>query len=304
VGSSDLFLATDDSNPSAHDIAISVVFGDATRQLLSPLSLEMTTGMGMTRDVTPVRALPGRFCPARGPGGLTAVGVDQNTVSLWLASNLLEITRNSSDTLSYWELVGGQNALLAGLPLDPTCMELTVADVDQDGVDEVVGIEVAGSDPSCQPGRGMVIHFPSCVPAVSTFSPVSGSSPISVRAYSAPLEPSIWELAKDRLTIRGLSGGVPTAELRSVSLPDLIAAAPIKSGPLSGAVAATRQGVFIVPIQPDGSFGKPTLIGVLPPEEMPSDIAAIDVTGDAITDVVVLTGANAWVFPGHERSAP
>lgn len=300
-GAADLLLTTTSSGTA--QTTVSIVAGDGGRQLQSPLSL---SGAGETGDSLPLTASVGRFCPSRSQRSVATLAVKGDEAYLWLASRISEITVAGPDTWRSSLLSSMQRSgLISDVRFSPFCAVWRPADLDGDGIDELVAVSFAGINPNCPAGPGLSLRFDpqSCAPIATLFDLAPSFRPLTARLSPVVTggPPALWEASSDRLLVRAFAGDAPTRVLGEVGVPGITAMAPFSVGSTNVILAAGEASLYSIPLDSSGALGEPEAIAPLPPGQRIRAMASSDVNSDGLPDLVVLTSGNVYWYPGKER---
>ncbi len=300
-GAEDLLLTTTSS--ASAQTTVSIVAGDGGRQLQSPLNL---AGSSETGDFLPLTASVGRFCPSRSKRSVAMLALKGDEAYLWVASRISEITIAGPDTWQSSLLSSMQRSGLISDPrFSPFCAAWRPADLDGDGIDELVAVSFAGANPNCPPGPGLSLRFDphSCAPTATLFDLAPSFSPQTARLSPviAGGPPVLWEASDDQLLVRAFAGDAPTRVLGKVGIPGITAMAPFLVGSANVILAAGEEGLYSIPLDSTGALGEPEQIAPLPVGQRIRAMASSDLNSDGLLDLVVLTSGNVYWYPGKER---
>lgn len=300
-GATDLLLTT--RNSTTAEATVSIVAGDGGRQLQCPLSL---TDAGEPGDFLPLTASVGRFCPSRSERSVVQLAVKGEEAFLWMASRISEVTVAGPETWQVNLLTSNQRAGLISDPrFSPYCAVWRPADLDGDGVDELVAVSFAGVGAGCPAGPGIVLRFDprTCVPTARLFDLEPNLRPETARL--SPLAPggppALWEASSEDLLIRGFAGDVPSRVLGQAKVSKITALAPFSAGPSDVILAAGELGLFSIPLDASGVLGAPVQIAPLPARQQVRSMASADLNADGLPDLIALTDGDVYWYPGKER---
>lgn len=300
-GAIDLLLTTGSS--TAAETTVSIVAGDGGRQLQSPLSL---TGSGEPGEYLPLTASVGRFCPSRSERSVVELAIKGKEAFLWMASRISEVTVAGPQTWQTSLLSSDQrNGLITDPRFSPFCAVWRPADLDGDGVDELVAVSFAGVSSGCPAGPGLVLRFDprTCAPTARLFELEPTFRPETARL--SPLiaggPPVLWEASSEALLIRGFAGDAPTRVLGQATIAKITALAPFSAGGSEMILAAGELGLFSIPLDMSGALGTPEKIAPLPGRQQIRAMAQADLNADGLPDLVALTAGEVYWYPGKER---